>query len=135
MIRELFWQRVDEDGRQRIPGVLPLWFGILAGPAAWMIHLNGGYFLASARCDHGAGFQQPLNHALTIAMLGLTFAGGAVAYWAWRKLGGGYESRGEPPLARARFMALSGIIITGTAIILILFGYGATLAAGCERSH
>ena len=39
-------------------GLPALWFGVLAGPAAWVLQLNGGYFLVSYDCRAG------LPHAL-----------------------------------------------------------------------
>jgi hypothetical protein len=41
--------------RERRVGLLPRWFGLLAGPVAWSAHLLVGLILVSAGCGAGYG--------------------------------------------------------------------------------
>lgn len=90
----------------RPPGPIALWFGVLAPPAAWFLHLAVSYSLVRWVCFTGATWTLHLTTAVTLALAG---AGGATAWWSLRELGWrpapgsvvgprtGMEAAPEPP--------------------------------------
>ncbi|MGH2351292.1 MAG: hypothetical protein ACRDJN_06720 [Chloroflexota bacterium] len=120
-----------------------LWFGLLAGHTAWSLQLMVGYFLTSLACE-GAfpGFWIAL-HAVTVVTAGLTLAAGVLAFRSWRlaqtatqegrgRAGGGGTRGGVgeggnagqvmDPDRRSRFMALSGVLLSGLYLFVVLMG-------------
>ena len=104
-----------------------LWFGVLAGPAAWGLPLLVGYALVSLHCTFGAfgarllGFSvlDLLLFALTALTVALTGAGAVVAHRRWRRFGGGAllaHDRTQPP---GRFMALTGLASSAVFLLAI----------------
>ncbi len=105
-----------------------LWFGMLAGPAAWGLHLLVGYALVSLRCTFGVfgarllGFSvlDLLLFALTLLTVALTVVGAIVAHRRWRHFGGGAllaRDRTQPP---GRFMALTGLASSAVFLLAIV---------------
>lgn len=99
-------------------GLVELWFGFLAGPAAWFLHLNISYSLVRYICFSGAGW---LLHLTTLATLLLAAAGMWVAWRSWKRIGEPDVTSGPGTLGRTRFMALGGLMLSGffTAIVLL----------------
>jgi hypothetical protein len=95
-----------------------LWFALLGGPAAWTAHLLASYPLVRVSCRLGSVW---MLHGITI----LTVLIGVAATWmGWHVL---QEIRNEEPGAladaparRARFMALTGAIISGFFTVVTL---------------
>ena len=101
-------------------GLLPLWFGLLAGPLAWGAHLAIGYLLVTLPCIVDVGSTRPLLYALTAVTALVALAATAVATWAWRRAGvqaGGDlgESGGRPG-----FMAVFGVLTSGISLLVIV---------------
>lgn len=95
---------------------LRLWFGIVAGPTAWFAHVSVSYAVAAHACQPG---REWLFHATTAATLALAAAGIWAAWRAWP----GRDSTGEPASlsshARQRFMALAGVVL-GLSFLLVI---------------
>jgi hypothetical protein len=93
-----------------------LWFGILAGPVAWMTHLALEYFLVTLHCQLNGGDVEVYMAASTTALLALCAAGGFAGYLSWRRLSG-------PDVNNwARFMAASGMVLSVLFLIGIILG-------------
>ena len=99
-------------------GLVHLWTGILLGPFAWAMHLTVVYALADVACDNPGNILF-LSFSLVFSVVAL--AGG---WFAWRN----YKETGrEWPtgdsgtiLARSRFLAVGGLLLTGLTLLLIL---------------
>lgn len=101
-------------------GVSALWFGVLAGPAAWLLHLNVSYALVRYVCASGAGW---LLHLATLAMVALAAAGGIVALRSWRKVGEPKMTGGGGTLGRTRFMSIGGLALSAFFLFVILMAW------------
>ncbi len=104
----------------RREGIVTLWFGFLAGPAAWFLHLNISYSLVRLICVRG-GFW--LLHLTTLVTLVLAAAGVWVAWRSWQRLGEPEVTKGSGTLGRSRFMALGGITLSGFFLLTILVAW------------
>jgi amino acid transporter len=98
-----------------------LWFGLLAGPIAWSLRLLIGYPLVSVACEQGATY---LLHLVSAIFLLVTLAGGAVAWWSYRRIRRG-DRREEHDtddwtLERTRFMVLLSLLMSGLFALVIL---------------
>lgn len=101
-------------------GLLALWFGLLAGPAAWFLHLNISYSLVRLVCSSG---QSWLLHFTTLATVLLAAAGIWVAWGSWKRVGQPGVTKGAGTLGRSRFLALSGIGLSGFFLLIILLAW------------
>jgi hypothetical protein len=110
------------------------WFALLAGPAAWTIHLVAGFEVTDASCSAGLG---PFGHsaalvALTVAAaLVVVLAEGAaiVVFRSLRDVPG--DAPG--PAGRQRFLAFGAMV--GNVLMLgaiVLAGIAATAHSGCR---
>ena len=93
------------------PSNLVLWFSILAGPAAWAMHLSVEYFLTTAQCELAAGDTGLLMFASTAALLGLALAGlysGVVARRETERVA--FDRTVETK--RRHFMATCGVLLS-----------------------
>jgi hypothetical protein len=94
-----------------------LWAGVFAGPSAWSLDLGLSYLLVWHARRTGHVFWLSI---VTAAALGLASLGAAMA---WRVFG---EVRGDTSelegrlRGRARFMALSGLVLSVFSALLIL---------------
>jgi hypothetical protein len=88
-------------------GVGELWAGVLVGPTAMLLQLELNYALVLWSC--ATGHTWPLHLVSVLALL-FTMAAGLLAYRIWRRLATNEDSGG--PLARSRFMAAVGLLIS-----------------------
>jgi hypothetical protein len=105
---------------------LPLWFGVLAPPLAWLAHLLLGDLLYELGCAAGMRTKAILGLRLdawaviqTAALLSITIAAGMLAFRAWRQLQA--QSNGGS-LDRAKAMALVGVASSALYTLILLFG-------------
>lgn len=96
---------------------LALWFGLLGGPVAWSAHLLASYPLVSVACRLGSAAPLHLITGATAAIAAAAAVTGAVAYRRLREHGNG---RLGDAFARARFMALAGIMAGAFFAFVIL---------------
>ena len=94
-----------------------LWFGLFAGPAAFLLNLQISYMLAPASCRLGNTIAL---HATNVVCLALAVAGGLVAWRHWRRSGGSWSGEEGGVLSRIRFMAALGAM-TSALFALVIF--------------
>jgi hypothetical protein len=108
------------------PRSFALWFGVLAPPLAWGIHLVLGDLIFELGCSPGVSGARILRLSLetwavieTVVAALIMVAAGAMAHAAWRRL---QAIPNGTAWSRAHAMALAGI---GSAFIyLALIAYG-----------
>ena len=106
---------------------LTLWFGILAGPIAWIISLNLAYNLVQVACDQQSFLTMHLVSAGTLAM---ALFGGYVALREWNAIGAGWLDEDGGVIARRRSMSALGLL-NGALFSFVIFGqWMANLAFG-----
>lgn len=122
-------------------GLSALWFGFLAGPTAWFLHLVISYALVVYVCRTGDVWLLHLATAGTVLLAG---AGVLVAMGSWRRLfprsepnapdvehatmmdqreGLRRSDPADPTIGRARLMALGGIALSGFFLAMILMAW------------
>lgn len=96
------------------------WIAVLAPPAAWGLQLTLGDAFAEVGCEAG-GFS-----SMTTVLVAVTGVAAAIAFaagiLAWRVKGAPDDPPDRAVEERARFMALAGMLSSGTFLILILLG-------------
>jgi hypothetical protein len=103
----------------RWPSPLPLWTGILAGPAAWALDLCVSYALVKWTCSSQRTL---LMHLISPGCLALVLGGAAVSWWALGRTSGHTATSGGDPQARARFMAILGLTSSALFALTIVAG-------------
>jgi hypothetical protein len=93
-----------------------LWFGMLAGPAAWLMHLQISFVLALWYCARQQSW--PI-HVITLVLLALTCAAGVVSLLHWRRSPKREEYLESRP-DRPRFMAVLGLMSSALFFLVIL---------------
>jgi hypothetical protein len=106
-------------GEVRWLSPLPLWTGILAGPAAWACDLGVSYALVKWTCSTQ---RQLLLLAISPMALGVVTAGAAVSWLALRQTPAQSAPDGGDPRERARFMAILGLASNALFALAILAG-------------
>jgi hypothetical protein len=96
-------------------GVGELWAGLLVGPTSMLMQLEINYALVLWSC--ATGHTWPL-HLVSVFALLVTVLAGFLAYRIWRRLATDEDSGG--PLARSRFMAAVGILISLLMVAVIV---------------
>jgi hypothetical protein len=122
------------DGRRSVA----LWFGVLAGPAAWSIQLLIGGELPEFGCAPGAGAQEvygwgieALIRAATALLAVVTLSGGIVSYGCWRRARRDATDADD----RAAWMGLAGVMTNVVFFVIIVLGFTPTFyLSGCGRS-
>ena len=104
---------------ERLPSLWTLWFGVLAPPTAWAGHLSIEYFLVTLQCQLTTPAAKTLIYVVWPILVVIGPLGGVVSYFSWRKLQGLPEN---PAVNRARFMAVSGMLLS------VLFAIGLAFA-------
>jgi hypothetical protein len=111
-----------------------LWFGVLGGALAWLIHLMGAYVIAEFGCVSGYGHHLVLGLsvvawmvvALTVAMLLVALAAALVGYRSLQPLANDQGpddplSPGSPDQEGRVYTARVGAIMSGLFAFVILF--------------
>jgi hypothetical protein len=110
---------------------LLLWIGLLAPPIAWALHEQLSYMMAETSCSMGNTL---LQHLATLGTLLLCLAGGAVAWSRWKRAPESSTEKGDPQASRIRFMALSGMTMSGWFALVILATWIPNFILGpCQR--
>jgi hypothetical protein len=97
-------------------GKLALWTSALGGPVVALANLEVLYLLVPWSCRNSSW---PLHAATAVAavlVLGLF----AASWRSWRSLDGGWSTDQEGAEARARFMALLGLLTAGVSFGVVL---------------
>jgi len=115
-----------------------LWFGVLTGPLAWLVHLTVSYVLASLTCLRvwpgftifGWSGGLVMMIVFTLAMLALIATAGWLAFQHWRRLSRRTDGRGN---GFDRWMAFSGVLVSGMFFVAVLYaGLPAVILQPCR---
>ena len=101
-------------------GIATLWFGMLAAPASWYLHLNVSYALVRWVCETGDVW---LLHLTTVVALAVATAALLVAWRSWRRLGEPLLAAGSGTIGRSRFMALGGLAISSFFTLVLIVAW------------
>jgi hypothetical protein len=107
----------QEEYFSQAAGVAWLWAGVLAGPVAWALSQQVMYLFATLDCSHGKDLA--LSPVILITLL--LAAGGAFISWRnWQRVGKGMPDEGGGVMSRSRFMAVSGLLLSGFSVLVII---------------
>lgn len=109
-------QRADA-AFSRGAGLLSLWAGLMAGPVAWVLHELVGFALVPWACGTDRAY---VLHVVTASALALAIVGGLVAFHKWRETGEGWPEDAPGAVARARFMAVGGMLLSAMFVLVIV---------------
>jgi hypothetical protein len=117
-------------------GSVLLWFGVLAGPAAWSVEIIIGYGVEEIACSAGSASEEiegvgvePIIVLLTLFLGAVTAAAGLLAFGCLRRLRASRGTAGE----RAEWMAIAGIATSAIFLVLILVNLLSVVFLGvCE---
>src|SRR5262245_51465031 len=98
-------------------GIGWLWFGILAGPLAFLLNLQLSYMLVHPICVMA---HRIILHLVPAGALLLTASGGVSAWRNWQRTGPAESSQTEGVLSRSRFMAGVGLLTSGLFLVVIV---------------
>jgi hypothetical protein len=106
-----------------------LWFGTVAGAAAWALHGFTSFLISTQACKDGNGNWGPLPAAsvrlllggVTLLFLGVAVAGGLTSLRNWRQLSQRRHVLNAEGLGREDFMALIGVFVSTVFVLGILW--------------
>lgn len=106
-------------GRERSEpeGLLALWFGVLAGPIAFLLNLQLNYMLTPWVCERGG---EAVLHVVPLIFLVIVAAAGWVSLRNWRRTGSEWRADGGGVIPRSRFMAVLGVLTSILFVLVIL---------------
>ncbi len=106
----------------RAPSARALWFPLLAGPAAWAVHLNLSYWSVSWICATRRGW---LLHVVALAALLLALAGAVVAWRNWQAVMAGDFGDGRADQRRGphSFSTFAGLAISTFFVLVVAAGW------------
>jgi hypothetical protein len=130
-------QRTSAVSRAEGRGSALLWFGVLAGPAAWSVEIIVGYGVEEIACSTGTVGEEiegigvePIIVLLTLFLGAVTAAAGLLAFGCLRRL---KASRSTAAEGRAEWMAIAGIATSAIFLVLILVNLFSVVFLGvCE---
>jgi hypothetical protein len=111
---------VTVDPRTDVPDARELrvlWTGLLLAPIAFLIDLEVAYALVPTACSTRNQLPVHLSH---LACLVLALFGGFTAVRCWRATGSTWPGEQGGPLARSRFMAGIGMLMSALFVLLII---------------
>ena len=100
------------------------WFGLVAGPCAWMAQLAGGYTVTLASCSAGGRpsiARVPIEVGLTAVAAAVAIAAEAAAFLVYRELQS-VATNGVAPPGRQRFFAVGSLAGNALFLVAILLG-------------
>jgi hypothetical protein len=114
-----------------------LWYGVLAGPVGWGVHLLVSYALTALTCDRGwPGFTlfglsggHVILLAFTLVVELLIVIAGITAHHEWSVL---KRQAGWRGTGFARWMAFAGMVLSGFFFVAVLYaGLPALVLQSC----
>jgi hypothetical protein len=114
-------------------GLVGAAFGLLAAPAAWVLHLLVSYALSSFACfPKGEAVHAPIWPALRpllwgidVVAIAIGIAAGLVAWRTWQRTqqeaGGGAHTLIDAGEGRTRFLALCGVLASAGFLLALVF--------------
>ena len=123
-------ERAEKDSKQS--GVLfALWVGVLLAPFAFLLNLQISYMLVPWACKTDQPFWL---HVASFGSLLLALLGALTAWRNWQKAGRELQSKGGGPVARSRFLAILGLLMSGMFSLVILAQWAADFIIDpCQR--
>jgi hypothetical protein len=100
--------------------VLVLWFGVLAAPIAWAIHLMVVYPWVHIACERGSRVGLHLASAVALAV---AILGAIVAYSLWKKLEVGILESMGGQAGRVAFMSMGGLVMAMMMALGIVYAW------------
>jgi hypothetical protein len=88
---------------------IALWFGILIGPLALLTQQQLGFMIVPWACATGL---PPYLWLVSLIALLITLGGAFVSWREWKVAGELWPDEGGSPVARSRFMAAGGLIMS-----------------------
>jgi hypothetical protein len=107
------------DSRTDIPDarqIRALWVGLLLAPIAFLLNLETAYALVPTACS--SHHELPV-HGVHLACLLLALWGLFTARRTWNVLGAIWPSEEGDPLARSRFLAGTGVLMSAMFVLVI----------------
>jgi hypothetical protein len=99
------------------PHIRALWIGLLIAPIAFLINLEVAYALVPTAC---ASRNELPVHLVHLACLLLTLYGLLTAWRCWKAAGATWPRTEGDPLARSRFMAGTGLLVSAMFGLVIV---------------
>lgn len=90
------------------PSAARLWFGFLAGPIAWALHLGASYAAVPYVCGGGLA---PLLHVITALAVALSALGFISSLASWRTAGKPSHTRGGGVEGRTSLLSIGGMAL------------------------
>jgi hypothetical protein len=109
--------KLHDDVSPRHPSIPRLWFGFLAGPVFWQLHLNASYSAVAFLCGRGWA---PILHVFTAFALSGAAAGFVVSLQNWRHGGRPAHTRGHGIEGRTSLLSIGGLGLSGFFFFVIL---------------
>jgi hypothetical protein len=98
-------------------GIGWLWFGILAGPLAFLCNLQLSYMLVQQVCVTAHHF---VLHLMPIGAILVAASGGVSAWRNWQRIRQAESGKAGGVLPYSRFMAGVGLLTSGLFIVVIV---------------
>lgn len=108
------------DSRTDVPDarqIRALWVGLLLAPIAFLVNLEAAYALVPTACS---SHQEIPVHLVHLACLLLALYGLVTAWRGWKVLGATWPSEEGDSLARSRFLAGTGLLVSAMFVLVIL---------------
>jgi hypothetical protein len=107
-----------------------LWFGVLAGPFAWLWVELISYAMVHWACESDMRFAIQL---LILFFLLVAIAGGITAWRMWHRTGAEWDDSAGGVPGRSRFMALGGMALSAIfSLAIIGQGYSSFVLTACQ---
>jgi hypothetical protein len=114
-------------------GIVLLWAGLLLAPAAWALQFAVIYALVPWLCRSGAGELPLLIASLVGAAVGIV--GVVLAFNNWRRAGSGWRATGNAAVDRARFLAVTGLLLGSYVVAIIVMQAAVMLGTGVCQGY
>jgi hypothetical protein len=122
-----------EAAREVPPGERPgaLWFGMLAGPVAFLVNLQVMFTIQPWACRQGWRLGLYL---FPLTMVALSAVAGWVAWRSWQLVGRDWPGEEGGPQPRSRFMAAVGLMTSALMLLVVIAHWLPTLfISPCQR--
>lgn len=98
-------------------GLLWLWGGVLAGPLAWALSQQVAYLFVTLDCSYA---KRLAVWPLMVGTIVLAAVGARVSWRNWQRVGQEEPDEGGGAIARSRFLAFVGLLLSIFSGLVIL---------------